>query len=64
MLTGEGWRLRGGGGGGGGGVGVGVGGGGGVGVGVGREWAWYAQGNREGETRGFDEVFREEVDGR
>ena len=58
MLTGEGLRLkwwRGGGG----------GGGGGVGVGVGREWAWYAQGNgEEGEMRGFDEVFREEVDGR
>lgn len=56
MLTGEGLRLK---------WWRGVGGGGGVGVGVGREWAWYAQGNgEEGEMRGFDEVFREEVDGR
>ena len=53
MLTGEGLRLK-----------WWRGGGGGVGVGVGREWAWYAQGNGEGEMRGFDEVFREEVDGR
>lgn len=35
----------------------------------GREWSWYADGGvgvgvGVGETRGFDEVFREEVDGK
>lgn len=33
----------------------------------GREWSWYADADADagvGETRGFDEVFREEVDGK
>lgn len=32
-----------------------------------REWSWYADGGDAdgvGEMRGFDEVFREEVDGK